>query len=302
MSDYDSLSLGLRLRAAEWLQLTANIPYSFIDGKEVIWDQTAPGVDRRNEFEYSNSGLGDVTLVGWFNVLYPFTAEDLTGAVDLSVPEQKPEEELTIEGTGDPLVYLGIGVKVPTGSYDEKDAAKLKFDRSKSLTGETSESDGVLPARFQLGTGTTDGLFSLVYQQRFGRITPSLGVTYELSGGENDVGYERGDRLSWAAGVKYVLYRPGCNRQLYVSAGLSGVSVLDDDVDHSEDTTQLGPQEVGVIPDTKGTYNYYNFGGGYDITEDFTIRASIILPFDNPDTDSEYGFEQSFGLSLQYRF
>ncbi len=293
-STYQSYSLGARYRVLDWLQLTASVPYTDIDGRDVVWDQPAPGVDRRNVFEYSNSGLGDVIVMGWLDCLYPFCDEKPAADEDAI--------NLTIEGTGDPLVYFGVGVKLDTGDDDEFDRAKYIFDRSKAVTGEPSESDGILPSRLQLGTGTTDILLGMIYQQRFGRFTPSVGLSYQMGGGENSVGYERSDRVSWAAGGKYIIWQPDCDRQFYASAGVSGTTMTSRDIDHSEDTTLLGSQERGRVRGTRGTYNFYNLGLGYDINEDITLSGSYVLPIDDPDEDSEYSFGSSFSVSLQFRF
>ncbi len=293
-SQYNSLNLGLRYRAFDWLQITASIPYSFIDGHDVIWDYPAGGA-RKNVFEYENEGLGDVNVMGWFDLLYPFRAEE-------TADEEEAAAADTLEGWGKPLIFLGLGVKLDTGTHDEWDQEKYDFDRSKALSGEFSDSDGRLPPRYQLGTGTTDALFGIVFQQRLGRFTPSAAISYQKGGGENSIGYERSDRISWAAGLQYVIYQPACNRRFYVNANVSSSTITSRDFDHSEDTTDGNPQPKGRVDGTQGTYRFYGFGIGYDITEDMTVSVACTLPLDNPDEDSEYSFDRSVGVSLQYRF
>jgi hypothetical protein len=293
-SDYNSVNLGLRYRAFDWLQVTASIPYSFIDGHDVMWDYPATGV-RKNVFEYENNGLGDISVMGWFDLLYPFRQDETAAEKEVVASD-------TLEGTGKPLLFLGLGAKLDTGTHDEWDQTKYDFDRSKALTGELSDSDGRLPSRYQLGTGTTDTLFGLIYQQRFGRFTPSAAFSYQMSGGENSIGYERSDSVSWAAGLQYVIYQPACNRRLYVNVSLSRSTTTSRDFDHSEDTTRMPSQPKGRVAGTQGTYNFYGFGIGYDLTEDMTVSAACTLPLNNPDEDSEYSFDRSVGVSLQYRF
>jgi hypothetical protein len=160
----------------------------------------------------------------------------------------------------------------------------------------------MLPSRFQLGTGTTDILVAAFYQQRFGRWQPSVGLSYQFTGGENDIGYERSDRISWTVGTKFHLMdRPDC-MQFYLYGGISGSDITSNDVDHSEDTTQLGSQEKGKVDGTKGTYNFYNLGVGYDITRNLTVSGGLTLPLDSQDDDSEYSFDRSYSLTLQLRF
>jgi|GEM_PF-3223428 len=295
-AEYYSSSLGLRVRPLEWLQVTASVPYTRVKGKEIIWDQPTPGVDRKNVFAYDERGLGDIVLMGWVNVLYPFLADRSTPA-----DSQGRVDDLS-EMFGSPSLFFGAGAKLDTGTHEEWSMKKYNFDRSKATTGEFSDSDGMLPARFQLGTGTTDPLLGLVYQQRIGRVVPTAGVSYQVSGGENSIGYERSDRFSWSLGAKYILINHTDCRQLYLYGGASGSYILDDDVDHSEDTTTLGSQERGSMEDTKGGYYFGTLSLGYDITENLTVSGAYTLPLDDQDSDSEYSFDHQISLSLRFSF
>lgn len=305
-SRYQTYLLGLSFRPAEWLQVTASIPYTFIDGYDAFYDETAPGVERKNVFTYSSEGIGDVVLMGWVNAAPAFLPQPPEAGEEKS--GDPPGEEPARCGSGDPLegigkpnIYLGLGVKLATGSDDEFDLKKYRFDRSKAVTGEYSKSDGIRPARFQLGTGTYDLLLGAFYQQRFGRWTPYMGLSWQLTSGENSVEYERGDTFSWVAGTQCVLYCTSDCRQLYVRGGISGV-ISAHDIDHSEDTTKLGKQSKGRVPDTRGTYHFFDLGGGYDLTENLSVFTTFRYPLNDPVDVSENSFDWQFSVGLQYRF
>jgi hypothetical protein len=305
-SEYNSINLGLRWRPNKWLQFTASIPYLDIEGEEVqVVDARDPVTDLPvqfvEEFSYSESGIGDVTLMAWANVLCAFLED--TPLDDPSLEEAEKAAESDVEGIGDPALYFGAGVKLPTGDEDATDAAKYVFDSTtKNLTGEYSSSFGLIPTRFQLGTGTTDPIAAVFYVQRFGRFQPSAGFSYQWSGGKNDVDYERSDRFGWNVSCKYVAMVHEDCRQLYVTGGVSSSTATSRDYDHSEDVTQLGSQDVGRVDDTDGTYTFWSLGVGYDLLENLTVNASYTDSLSSPDENSNYSYDYSFGLGLQYRF
>jgi hypothetical protein len=300
--------LGLRYRPYDWLQLTAGIPYKDIAAKEVFIDSRPVGgtfETRRSVFRYNDDGLGDITLMGWLDLLYPFTHGERIETTAVSDVEYV-EEEHSPEGVGDPFFYLGLGVKLDTGVHDERSIAKYNYDRKGpfgDLTSvERSVADGVVPAAYQTGTGTTDLLASLVYQQQFGHWIPVASLSYQMTGGDNSVGYEFSDKFSWSAGTKYVISQtPDC-RQFYVNGAISGLLNMDPDKDHSENTKLLGSQKVGDVPQTEGTYNFYGFGVGYDITTSIRVNASFTLPLGTHNSDSDNSFDRQIGVGVQYRF
>ncbi|MHC4944333.1 MAG: transporter [Planctomycetota bacterium] len=305
-SEYNSLNLGLRWRPLKWLQFTASIPYLDIEGDEIqIVNATDPVDDTPvqfvERFKYDENGLGDITVMGWVNVLCPFLEESLID--DIPGEEAKKDAATALEGMGNPALYVGVGVKLATGDHDATDAQKFIFDsQTKNLTGEYSESFGLIPTRFQLGTGTDDPIAAVFYMQRFGRFQPSAGFSYQWSGGENDVAYERSDRFGWNASCKYVAMLTEDCRELYVTGGVSGSTATSRDIDHSNDVTKLGPQEVGRVDGTDGTYTFWSIGVGYDLMENLTINASYTDSLSEADEDSNYSYDYSFGLGLQYRF
>jgi hypothetical protein len=298
-SDYHSIALSARYKILDWFQVTGSVPYRIISGEESVTfrEEQPPGsgtfVDSIEKLDYDTSGIGDVSLMGWVNLTYFLQGE--TEALDKSSMDASDIWEK-------PSIYLGVGVKLPTGEDDETDSDKLAVDQRANLTGEYSQSEGVIPARFQVGTGTTDILFGAVYQQRFGRFIPVAGVTYQLVDDESDAGYEYGDMLSITAGSKYIISEwEGC-RQFYVSGGVSASLKMEDDYDHSEDTTRLGSQPKGEVPDTDEDYYFANFAVGYDVTEDLRLVGGFTLPLNDPDDDSPNSFDKSISVGIQYSF
>jgi hypothetical protein len=286
-STYNTVNLGLRYRVIDWLQVTANIPYVDIRAREEL----SPGYALR----YSDAGIGDVSVVGWLDLAHLLLHEE-----EEMIDEGDAEP---LEGIGDPRIYLGLGVKLATGNHSERDIDRYYYDRGLAqFTGEYSKSDGAVPAYYQVGSGTTDPLVSLVYQQNFGRFVPTVGVSYQYIFEENSLDYERGDRFSWNLGTKYIISRMDECRTFYVRGGIASLVVVEADMDHSEDTTLLGSQEKGKVPATKGTYNFWDMGIGYDLTENITVHGGASFPLGSHNSDGDNSFDHQINLTLLYRF
>ncbi|MFH2002739.1 MAG: hypothetical protein ABIK28_23915 [Planctomycetota bacterium] len=310
-STYDSFSLNVRVKPTRWLQFTASLPYASVDASDKIRDMYDIDNDgnldpRTRELKYSNDGAGDLVLMGWVNALYP-----LFNAGEKPVEADPDAAYKALSDIGDPALFVGLGVKLPTGAEDAFDQGKYVIDRESSDSTILSKSDGILPTRFQMGTGTTDPLFGMVYQQSLGRFQPSIGVSYQISGGENSVGYERSDRFGVNASLKYTAYSSDdCSKQFHLSGGVSWVNSLDDDYDHSLDPKifkdgAANPRyglEKGTVHGSKGSYTFYSIGLGYDISRSLSVNASLTLPLSGSDEESTYSFDRSFGLSLSARF
>lgn len=310
-STYDGYSLNLKVKPYRWLQFTASLPYSSVDGKEDIQDLYDIDFDgnldvRTRQLKYDNDGIGDLVVMGWVNTLHHLFNDE-------EEPEELTSEEqyAKLSEIGDPALFFGLGAKLDTGSHDEYSQAKYKIDRESSDAAIFSESDGIMPTRFQMGTGTTDPMLGLVYQQSFGRFQPMVGLSYQMSGGENSVGYERADRAGLNAALKYTAYSSSdCSRQLYITGGVSVVTSLDDDYDHSIDPKiskngEPNPtfaKDKGDVDGTKGTYSFYSFGVGYDFSTTFAANAVITLPLSGADEGSTYSFDRAIGISFSARF
>ena len=303
---YNSSVLGLRYKVLDWFQITGSIPYGDIHSTETytnsFTDINGTIIKEKTKVRYKQSGLGDISLMGWVDLAYPFLSrEEDNGPSKEAEAEQEP-----FVGIGDPSVFLGVGVKLDTGTHDRRSKDKYRYDRKIATESgnpkEYSISDGAIPAYYQLGTGTTDLLLGLFYKQRFGRFVPNAGVSYKHSGGRNSVGYERGDMISWGTGLKYIILRGEDCSQFYVRGGLSGLVVIEPDVDHSENTSLIGPQQVGDVENTKGSYAFYDVGLGYDMSKNLSIIAGAKFPLTDHNNDTDNSFDRQVSLSLQYRF
>jgi hypothetical protein len=289
--------LGLRCRVFDWLQVVGNLPILDLRGKERL----ACEEGERN-VRYNSSGVGDANVMGWLALSHLLAGEE---ECDVEAPEDEEQEEVEgfLDGIGAPSFLFGAGVKFATGECAERSRDKYYADRYRArYTGERSISDGAVPAHQQLGTGSTDLLLGVAYQQSFWGFVGDASFTFQHAGDENTIGYERGDRVFWNVGVKYTLHRAEDCRELYVRGGISGLRIIEPDVDHSEDTTLLGPQEVGDVADTEGTYNFYGVSLRYDITDRLSLDVGFQLPLGTNNRDSDNSFKWQCSLTLLYNF
>lgn len=284
--DAKSMTGSVKYRPLDWLLVSATVPMTSIKGQE----------EGRGILDYSVKDWGDVTVMGWGNLAYFFLDRDSTGEAE------KTENGDSLTGRGDPAFYVGLGIKLDTGTDDEFNYHKGYMEtRMPGYTGEASESFGILHPRFQTGTGTEDILTGVVYQQRFGHFQPSVGMAYQMTGGENSVGYERSDKLSWAVATKYMVW---CDegREFSLRGGISGLIALNHDVDHSENTFLAGSQKNGNVDGTKDDWMFWSVGVGYDLMEDLSLNVGLTLPLGHQDSGSEYAFDHQYSVSLEYRF
>ncbi|MHC4661235.1 MAG: hypothetical protein ACYS8W_06055 [Planctomycetota bacterium] len=328
---YRSYSVSLKYLPFRWLILSASVPYQSISGFDTRWetytDAFSNPVTKYEEFHYNQEGVGDISVMAWINLAYPFYKKPAPPCPLEKTPQsgEKPEsrgpikrqkdapdsnkksngkDKNPLEGFGEPVVLFGIGLKLDTGKHDVWDYQKYVYDRSISedLTGEYSITDGIIPASYQLGTGTTDILTGIYYQQRFGRFVPTASLVYQLTGGENSVGYERSDKVSWNLSTKYILNVMGNNRQFCINGGLSGSITTSADTDHSENTMMLGIQELGEIPDSDADYKFWDIGLSYDFTPSISAKAGFKFPLGSSEGTTENAFDKLFSLGITFRF
>ncbi len=284
--DAKSMTASIKYRPLDWFLVSATVPFTKIKGQE----------EGRGILDYSVQDWGDATVMGWSNLAYFFL--DDTGQP--AVAEEEGSDPL--RGTGDPAFYVGLGLKLDTGTDDEFDYHKAYMQtRLPGSTGEISESFGILHPRFQTGTGTEDLLVGAVYQQRFGHFQPSVGVAYQMTGGENSVGYERSNKFSWALAAKYMFW---CNegKEFAVRGGISGLIATEHDVDHSENVFLGGSQKIGSVDGTKDDWLFWSVGVGYDLMENLSLNLGATFPLGHQDSGSEYAFDHQYSMSLEYRF
>ncbi|WP_353181927.1 transporter [Parapedobacter lycopersici] len=137
-------NFGTRWRAM------AIIPYNF-NRREI------PGGGEAGE----KSGLGDVALMGYYKVF-----EQLTGTSD---------NKILIHS-----LWAGIGIKTPTGRYDNSERTNTSQDS---------------PNNFQLGTASTDFMANLAYDIRLMDLGLNVNASYKINT-ENNYAYRYGNKLT----------------------------------------------------------------------------------------------------------
>ncbi|MBI5446290.1 MAG: hypothetical protein HY900_34385, partial [Deltaproteobacteria bacterium] len=294
------LQLTALLRPVSWVLASAGASALRIRGQETYVDEVLVDdvpTPRETTFTHRNSGLGDVTLWAWAELAH-FVAPDPGEGTQ----PRDSKEAASGPALGFPSLFVGLGVKLPTGRADEWDPEKLAWDRSKAISGESSSSDGVLSPRFQLGTGTTDLLAGILAVQKIGDLAFSASGSLQIPGGANEVGYERSPKASWSASVRWVLHSYPGGREISVRAGLSGVLARARDIDHSENTRLLGSQEKGLVDGSNADFVFADLAANWDFRGPFTVGIAARLPVGSGAQASENSFRFQLGFSLGGKF
>lgn len=150
-------------------QLWAQLPVL----KNVNLTATVPFQDLNREFTDRTeniSGIGDVSVIGWYTLRFKAKATTDTIVTMVSMPQFSGHS-----------LRFGIGVKLPTGEFEQV------------LT------DRVNPG-FQVGTGSTDAVLSAGYSYSHKMFGVNATGSYFLKG-ENKNDYRFGNQLSYNAKV-----------------------------------------------------------------------------------------------------
>ena len=191
-----TLTLGYGLMSR--VGLSAIVPYIW---KEKVWSDPAEGGQRS-----SADGIGDVTLMARYSLL----ARSFVDFRELSV---------------------GLGVKIPTGSVEEKDG------------------DIALPLMLQPGTGSWDWLASLSYYQGFDKIDLFASGSYLLTGSyEYELFTGRYESCEFGDQFSYLI-STACHLsdRVDLSATLTGTIRGSDEIDDVEEDSS-GRHEAWVVP------------------------------------------------------
>jgi hypothetical protein len=137
---WGAVNLGQRFRVA------AFVPYNFIERKN-------------QEGTTSRSGIGDVSLVGYYRLL---NHQQAAGARLL-------EQNL----------WIGAGVKLPSGQYNEE-------EKNIEQAGQNT---------FQLGTGSTDFSVHLMYDIKLGKAGLNVNSSYKINN-YNSYDYRYGNKFT----------------------------------------------------------------------------------------------------------
>lgn len=146
-----------------------------------------------------------------------------------------------------------VGIKLPTGAADRPLGRDLP---------------AALRHRFQPGTGSTDGLISLVYQQARRRWVFAGDVGIRLNG-SGDGGYREGNEARLDLSAQYILFP-----RVYTRPGNEVFAVLEGTlVDSDEDRI-----DGGVLPGTDRTALLIAPGVQYVATERLFFDLSVQVP------------------------
>lgn len=151
-------------------QLWSKIPI----GKSFAIGAIVPYQDLNREFEDRTEhihGIGDITLMGWYQL--KFYKKRHKDHVDFNINREESGHRLN----------FGLGVKLPTGEFEEM------------LT------DRVNPG-FQVGTGSLDGVFSIMHSYSKKQFGINTSATYYIKT-ENKNDYRFGNQFSYASNVYY---------------------------------------------------------------------------------------------------
>jgi len=191
-----TLTLGYGLMSR--VGLSAIVPY--------VWKEKSWIDDEMGELRNSSDGLGDITFMARYSLL----ARSFVDFRELSV---------------------GLGVKVPTGSVEQKNY------------------NVTLPLMLQPGTGSWDYLASLSFYQGFDKIDLFASGSYLLTGSyeyelftDRYETYEFGDQLSYLISSSYHL-----SDRVDLSAALTGAIRSADMIDDVEEESS-GRHEIWLVP------------------------------------------------------
>lgn len=149
---------------------------------KLYFNAIVPYQDLYREFQDRTehiNGLGDITVIGWYQL--KFYKKHKAHEVDFNHVEGEGEER-KLSGH---RLNLGIGVKLPTGEFENR------------LT------DRINPG-FQVGTGSLDGVFSVMHSYSKNKLGINTSATYYLKT-ENKNEYRFGNQFSFSSNVYYNL-------------------------------------------------------------------------------------------------
>jgi hypothetical protein len=191
----NTLALDLTYGLSDNITLNAIIPYKYVYNTREVDSSLESGTegiiftDRRG-----SQGLGDIILMSYLRLnfgeilrfgdeYYPTGDDGYDEYID-EVPRMYAGKR---QGA---VLALALGLRLPTGNTDviDKNGNRLEDD-------------------LQLGTGTMDPIFGLLYHQRYFRLGWGISGLYRISSQENIYHYEFGNEAIAAAYIGYRLNR-----------------------------------------------------------------------------------------------
>jgi len=213
---YKTMELWGAWNVGNRFRVVGFVPYNFIERKN-------QGV------RYSKQGLGDVAVVGYYNVL---------------------KSEYTTDSTFKRVIHtlwIGGGAKLPTGSYDPAG--------QRAGVGEQNT--------FQLGTKSFDFTLNAMYDLRIQDVGLNTNVSYKINT-VNDYQYQYGNKLT-ANVLGYYKFRVAKQTTLAPNTGVLYETAATDRREHSRVVEESGGHTLMGIAGTEVSLKRIAFGVNYQV-------------------------------------
>lgn len=209
---YQSAELWGGWNIGSKFRLLAILPYNFNERSS-------------QESNGKKNGLGDIALMGYYKLL---NHEGMLG------------DKLLIQS-----LWLGAGIKVPTGKYEQQE--RLAVQES--------------PNNFQLGTASTDFTLNATYDIRYQDFGINANVNYKLNT-ENKYGYRYGNKLSTNL-LAYYKFRIAHSFTVAPNAGFLYETAQKDVEDKKYEVAVSGGHSLSAVMGAEFAFNGFSFGTNY---------------------------------------
>lgn len=235
-------------------QIWSRVPLS----KSIYINAVVPYQDLNRMFDdriEHLKGLGDITLIGWYEMQFYKKKSSKNNEVDFNEVREQSGHRLN----------LGLGFKLPTGEFEEQ------------LT------DRINPG-FQLGTGSLDGIFSIMHTYSKNKFGINTLATYYLKS-KNKNQYRFGNQFSIASNIFYNLPLKNSAFNPFLGVSLDVYNSIE--------------QYDEILPDTNGTIFNGSLGSEY-MTGKFLIGANYTLPLSQNLFGDNVTLQNRFSIFLNY--
>lgn len=213
---YESMELwGAWNFGARWRAM-AILPYNF----------NTRDVSGAGQTGYKD-GIGDIAVMGFYNL---FEQAATTGNSKLLIHS----------------LWVGIGIKAPTGSYDNSERSSAAQDS---------------PNNFQLGTASTDFTANLAYDIRLMDLGLNANVSYKINT-ENRHEYRYGNKFT-ANVLAYYKFNIKNKIRIAPNAGIRYETQTKDVVFGQYDVAQSGGNSLTGVGGVEVNMGRISFGGNY---------------------------------------
>ena len=262
-TENNTLALDLSYGLSENITLNAVIPYKYVYNTREVDSGLVSGTDGIIFTDRRGSqGLGDIILMSYlrinFGQIVRFADEYYPTGDDGYDDYIEDQPQIYAGKRQGPILALALGLRLPTGNtyVTDKGGTRLADD-------------------LQLGTGTMDPIFGLLYHQRYYRLAWGLSGLYRISSQENIHHYEFGNE---AVGAAYLSYR--LNRSLEWVNQLNG-NWLERDKLNGQPTTNRGGSVLFYTPSLIYT-------GAKSVTFQASAEVPVYRNFNEQQLSSDY--------------